>query len=199
VKTQASNGTGPAPGGSNGEPMAFVDGGADWALRALEAQEPHCHGFLDSARKLIPASVLRMGDPISRKWMVKSAHPYLDEIDRLAARVGREGVYTLNLAYEWACLGGVGTNQDTGNVRFLRVLDYQFRGVGRHLVAVKAESEAGPWLNVTWPGRCSPRRQLRGRRFSCWRVSIHTRAASLSARRTRRASMRAPPTRAISG
>jgi hypothetical protein len=132
--------------------MAVVEGGENWAIAAIEEQARHCDGFLDIARGIIPAFALRLGDRMSRRWLVKSAHPYLDEIDRLAARAGREGIYTFNLAYEWACLGAVGAAGDGDHARFLRVLDYRLRGVGRHLVAVKAQSPAGPWLNITWPG-----------------------------------------------
>jgi hypothetical protein len=88
---------------------------------------------------------------VAQRWLVRAENPYLDEIEAIAALIGRSGAYALNTSYEWCCTCGVGDDID-GGVRLLRVLDWRQPGLGRALVVVWQRGPAGDFANITWPG-----------------------------------------------
>jgi hypothetical protein len=119
--------------------------------------------YPDKARELIKASkrvygglsqaasmvLLPFADKRSRAWLVRSQNPYLYEIESLSEILGAAGVYALNLSYEWGCTSGVFRNGPT--VSMLRVLDWPFPQLGRHVMVVLQNGKAGDFFNLTWP------------------------------------------------
>jgi hypothetical protein len=101
-------------------------------------------------RQFGPAMALL--DPPSRRWLARSGSPYRQEIDRIAALVGRPGAHALNLSFEWACSSAAAPDPLSEGERLWRTLDWPFNGVGRHVVAARQAGAAGPWINLTWPG-----------------------------------------------
>ncbi len=99
----------------------------------------------------LSAPALALADYAARRWLARAENPYLDEIDVIAALIGRPGAYALNTSYEWCCTCGVGDDID-GGVRLLRALDWRQPGLGRALAVVWQRGSAGDFANLTWPG-----------------------------------------------
>jgi hypothetical protein len=132
--------------------IPVLDVGVDWPFEILEGQLDRINALLDESGGRIPKLAIRMGDAISRLWL-KRWHPfYLEEIDRISARITRPGAYFLNLSYEWGCTSSAGPSPDGLSSRLIRVLDWPDRGLGRYIVAARVKADAGPWLTLTWPG-----------------------------------------------
>ena len=129
-------------------PIRHVEG----AGCLLEAEGARLNALLAGATRSYPGPVVRFGDRVSRRWLEKTGNPYLEEIETVAAIIGRPGAYFLNLSYEWSCTCAVGPTGDGAEGRLLRVLDWPFEGLGRNLVAARQRGPAGPWINLTWPG-----------------------------------------------
>mgnify|MGYP003477732114 CR=1 FL=1 len=53
------------------------------------------------------ATLTRLADALSRRWLARARNPYLPEIDAVAVRLGRAGAHLLNLSFEWTCTTGV--------------------------------------------------------------------------------------------
>lgn len=98
---------------------------------------------------IVSGLLLRFSDRSSRRWLKKSGNPYLHEIETAADLLRKKGVYTLNLAYEWGCTSGAHARGE--NVIMLRVLDWPFPELGRHVVVAHQRGLAGEYYNVTWP------------------------------------------------
>jgi hypothetical protein len=126
--------------------------GADWPFEVLDRELDRVHALLTESSGRIPKLAIRLADAISRRWLERWHETYLDEIDRISARVARPGAYFLNVSYEWGCTTAAGPSPDLRSARLMRTLDWPDRGLGRYLVAVRVESAAGPWLTLTWPG-----------------------------------------------
>jgi hypothetical protein len=121
-------------------------------------------GYVNSAKSLVLAATntygplgraasvaaLPVGDRASRLWLERNRNPYCDEIERIAAGIGLNGVYLLNVCFEWGCTSGVWANGDGALMR--RVLDWPFPSLGEHILVVHQSGRAGDFLNVTWPG-----------------------------------------------
>ena len=60
------------------------------------------------------------------------------------------GVYALNLCYEWGCTSGAYAQEDS--ISLLRVLDWPFPALGKHMVVAHQSGAAGDFYHVTWPG-----------------------------------------------
>lgn len=121
------------------------------ALAALES--PRMHDLIAVGHRTYPSWLLNFGDRRSRRWLARQNNPYLGELDRIAAQAGSAGgVYMLNLSYEWGCTTGAGLPPDCDVPHMLRTLDWPLGGLGRNLVVAKMAGDAGPWLNITWPG-----------------------------------------------
>ena len=100
----------------------------------------------------IPGVALRLADAVSRRWLARWHDPYVQEIDRIAALIGRPGAYFLNVSYEWGCTSSAGPPAAGDAPLLTRVLDWPERGLGRHVVAARIHSPIGRWLSLTWPG-----------------------------------------------
>lgn len=122
--------------------LAAADAGAVRALR---------DGIFGPFRRAaVPA--LPVADRIARRWLARSASPYLDEIDAIAARTRVAGVHAINISYEYACttLGCVDSPGRAPTLR--RTLDWPFLGLGRAAIVLHRSGPAGEFLDVTWPG-----------------------------------------------
>ena len=155
-----------------GIPLIDVGRGGGPAL--LEAARPRADALIEIARRRYSRLALRCGDAISRAWLRGNASPYCGEIEAVAARLGVPGAVMLNLSFEWGCTGLVepdpGGPHPAQGARMLRVLDWRLPGLGRHVVVARAESDAGPYYDVTWPGAVGVLTAMAPGRFS---AAIH--------------------------
>jgi hypothetical protein len=94
--------------------------------------------------------LLPLADRLARKWLEKTSNPYRSEIAAFAARLRASGLWALNMCYEFGCTSGVYATSE-GPV-LLRVLDWPFEGLGKHMVVAQQSTQAGEFYNVTWPG-----------------------------------------------
>ncbi|MCB1509350.1 MAG: hypothetical protein KDJ36_00470 [Hyphomicrobiaceae bacterium] len=132
--------------------IPVLDVGPDYPFETLVAAEARAHALIDAATKGVPRAALRSLDAVSRRWLEKWEHRQLEEIDRIAARLGRPGAYFLAVNYEWGCTTGVCPAPDGGAPRLVRVLDWRTPGLGLHVVAARVKGAAGPFVALTWPG-----------------------------------------------
>lgn len=93
---------------------------------------------------------LPLSDRLSRGWLERTKNPYLHEIETISEILRLRGIYTLNTAFEWGCTSGAFRNSET--VSMLRILDWPFPDMGRHVVVAFQQGKAGTFYNVTWPG-----------------------------------------------
>lgn len=98
------------------------------------------------------ASFLTLGwaDKLSYRWLKRNFNPYLYEIESFAEVLNMRGIYALNASFEWGCTSGVWRTGET--ISMLRVLDWPFPHIGRHMVVALQSGKAGDFYNVTWPG-----------------------------------------------
>jgi len=96
------------------------------------------------------AALMPLADKYSRRWLAKNANPYLHEIESMADVLGVRGVFALNVCYEWGCTSGMWRTNDT--ISMLRVLDWPFPNLGKHMVVALQKGKAGEFYNITWPG-----------------------------------------------
>ncbi|MDP6572659.1 MAG: hypothetical protein QGI63_02455 [Rhodospirillales bacterium] len=143
----------PARSGAPTIPLADALGAGSLAI--VEAEPGRARDIMEAGRRHYGVLALRLGDRVSRRWLEKTANPYRQEIEALAAHMGEPGCVLLNLSYEWTCTSGVGPapgNGGTGGSRLLRTLDWPLDGLGRNLVVAKRAGDAGAYFDVTWPG-----------------------------------------------
>jgi hypothetical protein len=129
-------------------PLHAVAGPGD----LLHLEPARLAALISAAERRYPRSAIALADGLSRRWLERSANPYLEEIGRVAAALGRPGAHFLNMSYEWACTCSVGPTADGRASRLTRVLDWPFEGLGAELVAARQRGPAGDWINLTWPG-----------------------------------------------
>jgi hypothetical protein len=91
----------------------------------------------------------RLGDPVVKRWMQRIS-PYAGEIDSIAKTLKQPGIWLLHGAYLFGCTA-LADETETGP-RLRRTLDWPFPGLGRLVEVVRRQGNAGPYLNVTWPG-----------------------------------------------
>lgn len=103
--------------------------------------------ILDEAVKSYTKYGLKFGDVFSKHWANKSEVLYKNELRNIEKKIGT-GAWMLNFSYEFGCTTAVVPD----GPKLLRVLDWALPGLGKTLVAVKKESDAGSWINLTWPG-----------------------------------------------
>lgn len=132
--------------------IPFVEVGQRIGLETFLLQRAVAHNLLDAAAAGTPRFGLRLADKISRAWLARTGHPYLAEIDEVAAALGRPGGHFFNVHYEWGCTTGVKSSEDGRSARLLRVLDWATNGLGRHIVAARSRGPAGDYVSLTWPG-----------------------------------------------
>src|SRR5258708_30022780 len=79
--------------------------GPGGAAATFDAQAERAAALIATALRSYPflPTAAAIADRLSRRWLERQQNPYLDEIRHVAARIGRPGVYFLNIVYEWAC------------------------------------------------------------------------------------------------
>ena len=132
--------------------IPLIDVGGAGAAVLVDAERARADALVDAARRDYGAALFTVGEALSRRWLAETGNPYLDELDAVARRLGRRGIYLLNLSYEWFCTAGVAADPAGAGSRLLRTLDWPLDGLGRHTVVARHEAAAGPYYNVTWPG-----------------------------------------------
>jgi len=105
-----------------------------------------------------------ISDRISKNWLAKTNNPYLQEIEEYQNILGINGVYTLNLCYEWGCTTSVMDTKD-GPV-MTRVLDWPFPSMDTSMTVVHLNGPAGEFHNITWPGMAGVFNAVAKGRFS---------------------------------
>src|SRR3954453_21507028 len=100
--------------------------------------------FPRSARHLVPAL-----DAATRRWLRRSASPYLYEIEAIAQTLRLPGIWFLNGSYQWGCTA---LAREDDAPWLVRTLDWPFPGLGRHVEVAGMSGQAGDFYNVTWPG-----------------------------------------------
>ncbi|MFZ1416130.1 MAG: hypothetical protein WAS73_16360 [Defluviicoccus sp.] len=140
--------------------------GADWPFETLVHAFERANALLDEGSRRFPGFAIRAADALSRRWLERWHEPYLAEVDRIAARIGRPGAYFLNVSYEWGCTSRAGPSPDGRSAQLTRVLDWPDRGLGRHVIAAVVDGAAGPWLTMTWPGYTGVLQAVAPRRFA---------------------------------
>ena len=114
--------------------------------RSGAALRDECVAWLPRAgRTMLPAI-----DAITRRWLQRSASPYVGEIATIATTLGYSGIWFLNGCYEWGCTA-LACEQD-GAPWLARTLDWPFPGLGRYLEVARMQGPAGDFDNVGWPG-----------------------------------------------
>ncbi len=132
--------------------IPIVETGPDFAFETLVFEEDRAHALIDSATRLAPKMGLRALDAVSRRWLARWSASQLDEIDRIAKRLGRPGAYFLAVNYEWGCTCRVGPSPSGKSARLIRVLDWRTPGLGRHIIAARVKAAIGSFITMTWPG-----------------------------------------------
>jgi len=99
--------------------------------------------------RIASLAALPFADKRSHAWLNRTHNPYLYEIETFSEILQTPGVYTLNLSYEWGCTSGLYRTGET--VSMLRILDWPFPALGRHVMVVLQSGKAGEFFNLTWP------------------------------------------------
>ncbi len=99
---------------------------------------------------LLPA--LPVADRIARRWLARSASPYLAELDAVARGTGVAGVYAINISYEYGCTTLARGDAPGQGPTLRRTLDWPFLGLGRAAVVAHRAGPAGDFYDATWPG-----------------------------------------------
>jgi hypothetical protein len=146
--------------------IPVLDVGPGYPMETLEREAARAHALLDLATKGVPAAALRSLDAVSRRWLVKWDNAHLDEIDSIAAKLGRPGAYFLSVNYEWGCTCRVAPAPDGSSARLVRVLDWRTPGLGRNILAARVAGHAGPFVTLTWPGYTGVLQTMAPGRFS---------------------------------
>jgi hypothetical protein len=131
--------------------IPVIDIGAGGPLELVRHCRPRAEALLAAARRQFTDPLVELADWRARGWLARAGNPYLEEIDAIAAELGRRGLHGLNLSYEWACTASLAA-EGGGSMILRRTLDWPANGLGRNLVVARRESPAGPWLDITWPG-----------------------------------------------
>lgn len=133
-------------------PLTAVGTGGAAAL--FDAHAERAAALIDTALRSYPflSTAAAIADRLSRRWLERQENPYLGEIRHVAVRLGRPGVYFLNIVYEWACSTSAAPDPGEPGARLIRVLDWGLTGIGRYVVIARQESACGPFYNATWPG-----------------------------------------------
>lgn len=148
------------------EPIPVHDVGPEFPLETLELERERADALIEGATRGVPRTALRALDAVSRHWLAKQDSVHLDEIDAIAARLGRPGAYFLSVNYEWGCTCRVGPSPEGTSARLVRVLDWVTDGLGRYVIAARVAGAAGPFVTLTWPGYTGVLQAMAPGRFS---------------------------------
>ena len=139
------------------QPVPFVDLRGKTPVDLLRMFPDKAEELMVAARRtyglpsyLASAMLMPLADKISRRWLEESENPFLPEIDAMADMLSCRGVHALNVSFEWGCTSGIWKTGGTHSL--LRVLDWPFPSLGRHVVVALQSGKAGEFYNVTWPG-----------------------------------------------
>jgi len=113
--------------------------------RARALRDTCVDWFPRAARPLVPVL-----DLFAKRWLMRSASPYVGEVREIAAALGFPGIWFLNGSYQWSCTSSA--REEGGEPWLMRTLDWPFPGLGRHIEIARMQGPAGEFLNVTWPG-----------------------------------------------
>ena len=127
-----------APGG---QVRHVIDGRA----RARSLRDECIAWLPPTARLAIPAV-----DAMTRRWLLRSASPYVGEIAAIAAALDYSGIWFLNGCYQWGCTALA--REEEGTPWLARTLDWPFPGLGRYVEIARMRGPAGAFDTVTWPG-----------------------------------------------
>ena len=151
--------------------IPFIDMRGKTPVDMLRAYPDKAHALIRASRRtygllsnILAVFLLPWVDKRSHRWLKKAQNPYLHEIENFADLLRRRGVYTLNLCYEWGCTSGAYLAADT--ISLLRVLDWPFPDLGKHLVVALYKTPAGEYYNVTWPGLSGVYQAMAPQRFA---------------------------------
>ena len=146
--------------------IPVLDLGPDWPIVSLQREFERTHALLDDAARNLPDFALKLGDVASRRWLAKWDSEHLAEIDEIARHIERPGAYFLNISYEWGCTTRVGPSPSGSSSQLVRVLDWSYKGLGRHVIAAHIDHGATPWISLTWPGYTGVLQAMAPGRFS---------------------------------
>jgi hypothetical protein len=96
-------------------------------------------------RPMLPAI-----DAMTRRWLARSASPYVAEIAAIAEGLDYSGIWFLNGCYQWGCTALV--RDEDGAPWLARTLDWPFPGLGRYVEIARMHGPGGAFDTVTWPG-----------------------------------------------
>jgi hypothetical protein len=114
--------------------------------RRAEALRDDCIAWLPSGARLS----LPVLDRLTRRWLQRSASPYVPEISAIAEALDYPGIWFLNGCYQWGCTALARDEDDAPWL--VRTLDWPFSGLGRHVEIARLRGPAGAFDNVAWPG-----------------------------------------------
>jgi hypothetical protein len=131
----------------------IIDVGRAAASESFRHLPDHTRALCEAALGDIPGLALAapLMNAVSRRWLEKSANPYLAELRAVDAALGRRAAFALNMIYAWACSTGAGPDAG-GGARLVRVLDWGLTSIGRFSVVQRHASDHGAFLSVGWPG-----------------------------------------------
>ena len=130
--------------------IPLIELGSEGPLALLRQDRGRATALIASARRTYGALPFALADRLSRGWLARSDNPYRAEIAAIADELGT-GAALLNLSYEWGCTTGAFAGVD-GRPRLVRVLDWPLDGLGANVVVARRTTQAGPLVDVTWPG-----------------------------------------------
>jgi hypothetical protein len=136
---------------SNLPDIPVCDVGPDFAMAVAEHEGGSAFALLETATSHVSQRALKLADCVSRHWLKRNGSPYFAEIEALAKRAGRPGIYYLNVSYEWGCTTAAHPAPDGVSTVLERTLDWDVKGIGRHVVAARIANPLGTWISFTWP------------------------------------------------
>ncbi len=161
--------------------IAIVDAGEGGPLRHAALSRDRARALRDDCLTVFPRATtafLPALDGAARHWLSRSCSPYVGEIEQIAAVLGFPGVWLLNGSYQWGCTALA--REEEGVPWLARTLDWPFPGLGRHTDVVRAQTPAGPYFSVTWPGYAGVLTAMAPSRFAAcinqapmWRRTRH--------------------------
>lgn len=133
--------------------IPIVDVREGGPLRHARESRERALALRDAAISWFPKFIVPLApllDAMARRWLTRSASPYVDEIRAIAAVLGFPGIWFLNGSYQWSCTALA--REEDGTPWLARTLDWPFPGLGRFVELVRMQGPAGEFINVTWPG-----------------------------------------------
>lgn len=137
--------------------IPFVDLRGKTPVDLLRSYPDSARTLVTAARRsygywshMVTALALPFIDKKSHAWLQANNNPFLHEIESFDSILGMRGIYSFNLSYEWGCTSGA--YRDEEQVALMRVLDWPFPKLGKHVMVVLQDGKAGEFYNITWPG-----------------------------------------------